>query len=254
MNIGVEGKVIKLYNPGYTTIENEIFWKGLEGWEKTSVELWKKLVNHSECILDVGANSGLYSILASALNPKAQIYAFEPVQRTAVLFQRNLELNLKTNIKLIKKAVSNANGNFTFYDTSSQSQYSASLNQKMLEDDENRVTYQIEAIRLDSMSELSTYNVGLIKLDVEMHEPEALEGMIDIINRNHPTILIEVLNNEIATKVNNLLSNVNYLCFSIDELNKPKLLKKISPSEFHNLLLIKEENLWQVNLSKTDYI
>ena len=84
------GKKIKLYNPGFTTIENEIFWNGIDnGWEKVSLKIWQTLAKNSNVILDIGANSGIYSIVANCINPQANIHAFEPVERTSQLLLKN---------------------------------------------------------------------------------------------------------------------------------------------------------------------
>jgi hypothetical protein len=73
---------------------------------------------------------------------------------------------------------------------------------------------------------------------VEMHEPEAIEGMIELIKINKPTFLMEILTDEIANKIQKMFSEFDYLCYSIDEENKPKLLNEIGKSDFHNILLI----------------
>lgn len=255
MNVNLEDKSFKLYNPGFTTIENEMFWFGLEnGWEKVSLGIWRKLAIHSATILDIGANTGVYSLVASTVNKDAEVFAFEPVPRTSHIFKKNLELNPELNIKLIEKAVSNQNSMAEFYDLATESQYSASLNAGMLARFENRVTYQVETLRLDSLLELNNKRVDLIKLDVEMHEPEAIEGMMELIKKNQPTILIEILNNDIAKRVDALLADLNYICFSIDEENPPKHIQGIQKSNFYNLLLIKEENLHKAGLSITSIV
>ena len=81
MQIQIESQTLKLYNPGFTTIENEIFWLGInEGWEKISLKIWQQLAINAETIFDIGANSGVYSFVANKLNSNAIIYAFEPVK------------------------------------------------------------------------------------------------------------------------------------------------------------------------------
>lgn len=255
MKVSINERSFKLYNPGFTTIENEIFWNGIEnGWEKVSLGIWRKLAIHSATILDIGANTGVYSLVASTVNKDAEVFAFEPVPRTSHIFKKNLELNPELNIKLIEKAVSNQNSMAEFYDLATESQYSASLNADMLARFENRVTYQVETLRLDSLLELNNKRVDLIKLDVEMHEPEAIEGMMELIKKNQPTILIEILNNDIAKRVDALLADLNYICFSIDEENPPKHIQGIQKSNFYNLLLIKEENLHKAGLSITSIV
>jgi FkbM family methyltransferase len=238
MKINISKNNFQLFNPGNTTIENEIYWHGILGWEKTSMELWIELSKESSTILDIGANSGVYSITAGAANPQSEIYAFEPVKRTAEIFKRNIDLNPNFKINLVEKAVSNKNGKCTFYDVPSETQYSASLNPNMLASLENHISYEVETVKLDDLSELIDKKIDLIKLDVEMHEPEAIEGMIELIRKNKPTILVEILTDEIADKIRFIFSEFDYLCFSIDEESKPKLLSSISKSEFHNILLI----------------
>lgn len=244
-----ENSSFKVYNPGFTTIENEIFWNGLEeGWEKVSMDIWKKLSKEANCILDIGANTGIYSLVAASINPNAEVFAFEPVQRTASIFKTNLELNPTLKIDLFEMAVSNNSGTATFYDLPTSSQYSASLNEDMLATYSNRITYDVTVVKLDDFEELKNKKIDLIKLDVEMHEPEAIEGMIEIIKSNEPTFLIEILTPEIGEKVALLLKSIDYCCFSIDEYNPPKYLTEITQSDFHNLLLIKKEKLNLLNL------
>ena len=61
-------------------MENELFWLGFNGgWEKKSLEVWVKLCKHCSTIFDIGANSGIYSLVAQSVNPEAEIFAFEPI-------------------------------------------------------------------------------------------------------------------------------------------------------------------------------
>jgi FkbM family methyltransferase len=243
MNVSISKTSFQLFNPGNTTIENEIFWKGILGWEKTSMEIWIELCKGSKTILDIGANSGVFSVVAGAVNPNSEIFAFEPVKRTAEIFKRNLDLNPNFKIKLIEKAVSNNTGKFMFYDVPADTQYSASLNADMLSSIENRISYEVDTIALDTFTEITAKQIDLIKLDVEMHEPEAIEGMIELIKINKPTFLMEILTDEIANKIQKMFSEFDYLCYSLDEENKPKLLNKIGKSDFHNILLIDRNNI-----------
>lgn len=253
MNIRVGNQNINLYNPGFTTIENELFWNGLNnGWEKISLKLWQQLVLDAETILDIGANSGIYTFVASKLNPRATIYAFEPVNRTAEIFKKNLKLNQNSKIKLIQKAVSNNNGNAIFYDLSTESQYSASLNENMLKNYSNRISYEVDVIGLDSFTELSDKKIDLIKIDVEMHEPEAIQGMLNIIKRDKPSMLIEVLNDEIGEKIESQISDIGYLYFTIDEVTFPKKMDKLEKSECYNFLICTKERALKMNLIKNE--
>lgn len=239
MTVKLEDKSFKLYNPGFTTIENEIFWFGLEnGWEKVSLKLWIELVKHSNTVLDIGANTGVYSLVAATINPNAEVFAFEPVQRKASIFNSNLELNPTLNIKLFELAVSNDNGTATFYDLPTSSQYSASLNKDMLASFTNRISYDVTVVKLDDLKELKNKKIDLIKLDVEMHEPEAIEGMIELVKRHKPFILIEILTNDIGSKIQEIFSALNYSYFNIDEINIPRKVEVLTASDHYNFLFV----------------
>ena len=69
---------------------------------------------------------------------------------------------MPNNITFHQKAVSNKTGTATFYDVPSQSQYSASLKEEMLEQIENRISYQVEVIDLDNFEPLK--NKKMVKL------------------------------------------------------------------------------------------
>ncbi len=74
-------------------IENELFWKGITGWEPISMELWIRLCRRSNVIMDIGANTGVYALVAHAVNPQAKIAAVEPVERIHRRLQENINLN-----------------------------------------------------------------------------------------------------------------------------------------------------------------
>lgn len=69
-----------------------------------------KQIDHPFHLIDVGANQGLYSMLA-ARNPHCiSVVAFEPVARTADLLETNLRLNhVAQKVTVMRMALSDAN-------------------------------------------------------------------------------------------------------------------------------------------------
>ena len=60
--------------------------------------------------IDIGANSGIYSLIVSDKFHKIKIKSFEPIKKTIVKFRDNLRLNKKLkNIKLYEFGLSNKN-------------------------------------------------------------------------------------------------------------------------------------------------
>lgn len=222
-------------------LENEIFWAGLTGgWERISMSLWIELCKNSNSIIDIGANTGVYSLVAKAVNSNASVFGFEPVERVCRKFEKNCELN-NFNVKCFEYALSNYNGEATIYDTPSEHVYSVAVN-KNISGLSDFVETKITTKTLSSfIKENSIESIDLMKIDVETHEPEVLEGMGVFLKLYQPTLLIEILNDDVGQKVQSLLSDLDYLYFNIDEINTPKQVYKIEKSDYYNYLICKAE-------------
>jgi len=238
----------KIKHYGYQ-LENELFWAGLiDGWEKESIKLWIQLCKQSSCIFDIGANTGVYSLIAKAVNSPAKVYAFEPVERVFDKLKENNRLN-KFNIYTEKKAASNQDGVANIYDTMVDHVYSVTVN-KNLNFPETIVTKtQIDTICLDTF--IRQHNIGkvdLLKIDVETHEPEVLEGFFVNLKQSKPTLLIEVLNDEVGIRIEKLIANLDYLFFNINEKGAIRQVKTITKSDSFNFLLCSQSTAAKLSL------
>lgn len=244
--IKVGNTSFKMVNNSHQTIENEIFWKGLrQGWEKISVELWLKLSKESKTVFDIGANTGIYCLLSKTINQEASVFAFEPSRKVYRGLVQNIEVNNYT-INYYPLAISNLNGSQTFFDTTSEHQYSASLSKAMrsnlMNENLNVVEYQVETITLDSFIEDNRIgSIDLIKIDVELHEVEVLKGFERYLPVFKPTFLIEILSDKLAQEIQKCFDGHNYLYFSIDEISQPKQCEKLVKSGFYNFLVCQEK-------------
>ncbi len=221
-------------------LENEIFWSGLtNGWEKISIRLWIELSKDASVILDIGANTGIYSLVSKAVNITSKVYAFEPVKRVYDKLQENITLN-NYDVKSFELAASNYDGEATIYDTPTPHVYSVAVN-KNISGLENTIPTKITTQKLSTFIESNNItHIDLIKIDVETHEPEVLEGMAGYLQQFKPTLLIEVLNDDIGSKIQNTIANMDYLYFNIDELGTPKRVSKIRKSDYYNYLVCSE--------------
>ncbi|MCE3278815.1 MAG: methyltransferase [Bacteroidetes bacterium] len=250
IKVPVNGKSFLMEHHGYE-IENSIFWAGITGnWEKVSMKLWIELCKDSKVIFDVGANTGIYSLVAKTIQPSAAVYGFEPVERVFLKYQRNCHLN-NFEVNCEKMALSNKNGEALIYDTSSEHTYSVTVNKNFVSDTELAVQTKIVTKKLSSfIQEKKITGIDLIKIDVETHEPEVLEGMEEYLQTFQPTFLIEILNDEIATRVQTLFKGMNYLFYNIDEKNPPVLVHQLVKSAHFNFLICKKEVALKLGLIK----
>ncbi|MBU2541426.1 MAG: FkbM family methyltransferase [Candidatus Omnitrophica bacterium] len=194
---------------GYA-IENQVFWKGLEGYEKTSMDIWIKSCKKSKVILDIGANTGIYSLVAKTINPLAEVYAFEPIPRIFQKLQYNCQLN-NYNIYCQPYALSNSNGKAVISNTSAENSYPATLSKNLDYSNSKIVKTTIPTQTLNRfIEEKQLTRIDLIKIDTESHELEILKGFKNL-NEFRPILLIEIFYKDIAQNIKNLLKNYIYL-------------------------------------------
>jgi FkbM family methyltransferase len=236
-----EGITFRIHHFGYQ-LENEIFWKGLmNGWEKHSVTVWARLCRHSKTVLDVGANTGLFALMAKALNPSAAVHAFEPVKRVADKLRANNDLN-GYDITVVEKAASASTGTAVIYDTMSEHIYSVTVNRNLTAPGTNVTESTIETITLDDyVRDCGITRVDLVKIDVETHEPEVIEGFRKQLAASRPALLIEILGEESAEKIQALVNGLDYVYFNIDENSGIRRVPRISASDSYNFLICTEE-------------
>tara|TARA_B100000795_G_scaffold252879_1_gene222737 strand:- start:298 stop:1209 length:912 start_codon:yes stop_codon:yes gene_type:complete len=229
-------------------IENEMFWNGIyEFDESISIQLWEKFSQSANFIIDIGANTGIYSLLAQATNPRAKVMAFEPIDRVRNKLQANILLN-KFPIEIYDFAISDKDGTQLICDDLSvEHPYSTTLNKNFAEEIFSTVnTYEIETRTLDGLmpSDSVENSQLLIKVDVEQHESYAIKGMLELIQNTRPIILIEILTQEIGDEIFSQIKNLNYDYYRIDEvkgLTKLATLDVIQSSSSRNFLLAHAE-------------
>lgn len=240
---------IKMRHYGFE-VENEIFWYGLyNGWESDSLKLWTRLCENSDVILDIGANTGIYALTAKAVNPDSKVYAFEPIKRVFSKLCENVELN-KFDIKCFESAVSNVTGTAVVYDIPSEHIYSVTVNKNLHSSEFNSIETQINTVSLINFIENENLqHIDLIKIDVETHEPEVLQGFGHYLQKFAPTMLIEVLDDQVGERVEQLLTGMDYLYFDIDEKGSIKQVEKIKKSSHYNYLICSKKTAQNLNLS-----
>jgi FkbM family methyltransferase len=129
--------------------------------------------------VDVGANIGYYALLlANVLGPQGSIICFEPEPANVAELNRNIAANGLDNVEVIAKAVGNADGIASF---------SSGINSGIARDGKGDFTCPV--CRLDTVL---TSHVDFIKIDVEGHECQVLEGAQRILRQHHPTLFVEV--------------------------------------------------------------
>jgi len=200
-------------------VENDLFWNGFgNGYEGTSLQVWRQLAPQAQVIVDVGANTGIYALVARCLNPTATVVALEPVERVFRRLQRNIELN-GGNVIAEKLAACDTTGVATMYDVRGDHEYTASLDHSMPTLCRvSAVEYTVATKRLeDVLSDAGLRSVDLLKIDVELFEPQVLLGLGAFLSNCKPALLIEILTEQVAREVTEIIRDLGYNIFQVVE-------------------------------------
>lgn len=160
--------------------------------------------------VDVGAYTGVYSILASDKFEK--VISLEPNPITFEVLKRNVELNHLTNVEVVQKAASDNIDTITIYEGLWSSTYTA-IRDFIFAKPEG-ITIQVQGIRLDGL--LSSYDsIDLLKIDVEGYEINVLHGMEGILPRVRKIIVEADKENQVT--ISRILHN--FEIFVLEEGN-----------------------------------
>ena len=231
-------------------IERNFLKNGIYGeWEKESLKIWAELCKKSNHILDIGANTGTYSLIAKSQNSHANVYAIEPIDLNFDILSKNIQKN-EFKIHAEKVALSGKEGVAKMFMLKDRLNYMTSINDNRYEGhpELTDVTEVVEIeVPIKTFEYLSTKysipKVDLIKIDVEGHELDVLKNMQTVIARDKPTILIEVIGDENAKLLHEMFSSLDYKYISIDEKNKSFVSETIWDNDHHNFLLCDEETI-----------
>jgi FkbM family methyltransferase len=231
---------LKLNHFGYY-IENELYWMGLETkWEKQSIRIWTELSKSSTFIFDIGANTGIFSLLAKAYNSDSVVYAFEPQPNIYKCLVKQIELN-QFNIQAINIALSNENGtskfyNYTFSDDANST--AGSLNKEFRDLPGQHYIDVTTRTLTDFVHENKINRIDLIKMDVESFEPQVIKGGIDVISEHKPIMIIEIQDDQVGMQLSNMLKPLGYIYFNIDENRGLISVEELGAQQYKNHLLI----------------
>jgi FkbM family methyltransferase len=157
-------------------------------WEP-EYALLPRFVARGDWVLDVGANVGHYTLRAAELvGTEGRVIALEPVPDTFALLAANAAARSLQNVTLINAAAS-ASGhvagmNIPEADTGLAEYALAHLTAQPLASEPRVLCLPIDALPLP-------HRIRLVKIDAERHELYVLQGMKDLLHRDHPIVIAE---------------------------------------------------------------
>src|SRR4030067_3699315 len=202
---------VYLQTDGNDYIASLLYWGGIDAFEGNTIRFFIELLNYADTFFDIGANTGLYSLIAAKGNPRRMIYAIEPVPRVFDCLRKNIELNKLRNIRINPYAITNYDGEITLYVPMSAIPTDASTLKGFRKTTEN---ISVPAKTIDSLVRQDEIpKVDLIKIDTEGTEHMVLEGAKKILIRDEPIIICEVLKGRTEDALHDAMDGLGYKYF-----------------------------------------
>ena len=132
--------------------------------ERATISLVLALLADCRCIVDVGANEGIFTFLAHDIYPTLRLHWFEPDRRLAERLRSNLAANGIDHVGN-RCAVSDRTGDAVFFENATDD-FSGSLTQLFADKHEMRAV-PVHTIRLSDYFVEHAIENALVKIDVE---------------------------------------------------------------------------------------
>ena len=197
-------------------------------YETYQLDLFRSIVQKGMTVLDIGANVGLYTVIAAKLvGERGVVASFEPEGQNFEILQKNISDNGFKNIRPARMAIADKEGEVTLYlSEGNKGKHS------LFKPSDTEGEQVVGTIRMDDWLERNNIGkVDVIKIDIQGAEPLAFAGMQKTLSMR-PVLLMEYDPKSIREsghepiEMLEMLLSQGYTLYSVEESTKSK--KKIS--------------------------
>jgi FkbM family methyltransferase len=192
--IGVRHQVTRAHGAWFRVdmadfVDSSIALEGV--WEGPQVEILAAAARarNAGLFLDIGANTGFYSIMFATHNLTPRVIAFEPDPGNFARLSANLRINgLEKRIEAVQLALGDAGGEVVLYEGASWNRGESTI--AVPEQTPQFVSHRVCQARFDDLHALKGETI-VIKIDVEGYEFHTLRGMERTLRDNACLLQIE---------------------------------------------------------------
>ena len=201
------------------------------------LKLIKKFITHGTDSLDIGIYKGIYSYEISKYAKTVHAFEFNPLIFS--FLNRNI-YKIINNIKLYNFGLSNQNNKVTLRipirnKLANEENYEEffEMGRATIHDKNEFNEFRSFDVNVKKLDNLQFENpISFIKIDVEGHEIEVIEGAIETINKNKPILLIEIEEKHSKKKVIDAIKFINALGYKSYYFNEKELISTATLTNF----------------------
>ena len=162
-------------------------------YEQGDRRLLRIILCHFHCFVDVGANLGIYTLLAARhLSERGKVFAFEASQVEFEKLKRTLAWNKLHSVIAENLAVGSSSGEVAIFESLDRSGALNRIGIKAID----AYLYQetkTQCVSLDEYFKKRVEKPDFIKIDVEGFELKVLHGARAILQANRPVLMVEMV-------------------------------------------------------------
>ena len=212
------------------------------------LQLVGQLMKDSGAMVDVGANTGIYS--AMALQRRRWVAAFEPVPEEAARLHRMIG----TRGVVHQVALSDRCGKAILHVPYAKDAGAVTTRSSLEADLDTDLPHRDIEVKIATLDSFGLPEIAFIKIDVEGHELSVLRGAVETINRSRPNLLVEVEESRVPgcfQAVSDFLVSLDYRGFwfdgdemrpienfqpAVQQADRPKFREKRLPGYINNFI------------------
>lgn len=201
-------------------IEQQIILK--KGYsENINFHIFKN-IRPNTILLDIGSNIGTTSLPTATAFPSVDVHCFEPNLEINNKLKENAELNFLDNVYIYDWGISNKSSVKTLFYSGEKFGNRGTSSLHKNDDILNPQEIEIPLRTVDDLYAECLKPISVIKIDVQGHEIEVLEGAIKTIQKFNPIIIFEHEDRyqrqptKRKDSLQNFFKKANYKVFEID--------------------------------------
>ncbi len=208
---------IDLVDPFSSSVQRLIRRSGLGSFEPETAAALLALFERSDpgfVLYDVGANVGVYSVMAATMFRPQAVHSFEPSPTTTQILASLVRAN-GGGVTVHECALSDRDGEAPLF----LSPVSDASNSMVAGFREAAGEVMVRTRRLDDVVAETGMPPTIIKIDVETHEPAVLAGARQTLENHRPYLVVEVLyrsKRDLGAPINDAFAGLGYSYYALD--------------------------------------
>lgn len=192
-------------------------------WDKKEGDFnhFLRMLPRDGCVLDIGANVGIMSVLLAWNCKDGIVYAFEPVPVNFRALRRVLRFFRIRNVRTFELALGAESAEIELMMPIMEGVRMQGLSHvrhdSIIPFDAPHAFHRALQVRLDDIPDFQSLKIHGIKLDVENYERFVLAGGMEILKRDKPLIYTELWDNENRYACFDLLKSLGYSNYVLEQ-------------------------------------